>query len=137
MPKASVLQFKGYSVDELVFKKLSVPEDQHEFQLNPHFNHALFEQGNNEYDVKLSVEISPDETHPTPFHLRVEMVGHFTYTESSQTPDANLKQQVLKKNTVSILFPFLRQIVASMTNNANISTLMLPVMNFNDDQLPE
>ena len=36
------------------------------------------------------------------------------------------------KYTVSILFPFLRQIVATLTSTANVPTLMLPIMNFND-----
>lgn len=137
MPKASVLQFNNYSVEELLFKKTEVPEGLHEFQLQPHFNHELCDCGDNKFDVKLSVEISPDEDHPMPFQLRVAIVGHFTYLEDKSESDKNLKQQVLKKNTVAILFPFLRQIVASLTNNANIATLMLPIMNFNDDHVSE
>lgn len=137
MPKASVLQFHNYSVEELLFKKVPVMDGQHEFQLHPNFNHEIIDIGENKYDVKLSVEIKPDEDSPLPFQLHVVIVGHFTYIDDSVNPDLNIKEQVLKKNTVSILFPFLRQIVASTTNNANIATLILPIMNFNDDTTSE
>ena len=136
MPRTSVLQFDNYSVEELSFKKAVVPEDQHEFQFNPHFNHELCDCGDNKFDVKLSVEVFPDEAHPMPFSLRVAIVGHFTYLDNNEH-DVNFKQQILEKNTVSILFPFLRQIVASLTSNANIPALMLPIMNFHDDQVSE
>ena len=52
--------------------------------------------------------------------------------DQDETIDANLKDHILQTNTISILFPFLRQIVATLTNNANVATLMLPIMNFND-----
>lgn len=64
-----------------------------------------------------------------PFELKVSMVGHFTYPEQ-EDEDTVAKDHILQENTVSILFPFLRSIVAALTSNANIPTLMLPVMNF-------
>ena len=137
MPKASVLQFHNYSVEELFFKKVPVLDGQHEFQLHPSFNHELIDKGDNKYDVKLSVEIKPEDDHPMPFQLRVEIIGQFAYIDDSIKPDLDMKQQVLRKNTVSILFPFLRQIVASLTSNANVATLMLPIMNFSDNQASE
>ena len=133
MPKASVLQFHNYSVEELTFKKVPVLDGQHEFQLHPNFNHELIDLGDNKYDVKLSIEIRPEDDQPMPFQLRVIIVGHFTYIDDATNPDLNTKKQVLQNNTVSILFPFLRQIVATLTNSANVATLMLPIMNFNDD----
>ena len=108
-------------------------DGQHEFQLHPNFNHELIDLGNNKYDVKLSIEIRPEDDQPMPFQLRVIIVGHFTYIDDATNPDPNTKKQVLQNNTVSILFPFLRQIVATLTNSANVATLMLPIMNFNDN----
>jgi preprotein translocase subunit SecB len=67
-----------------------------------------------------------------PFELKVSMVGHFTYQEQ-EGEDTVVKDHILQENTVSILFPFLRSIVAALTSNANIPTLMLPVMNFTKD----
>lgn len=135
MPKVSVLQFDNYTVEELLFKKEPVKGDQHEFQLQPHFKQEVVNLGDDKYDVHLSCDITPTEEQPMPFHIRVAIVGHFTYFAQDETIDANLKNHILQKNTISILFPFLRQIVASLTNNANVATLMLPIMNFNDGGL--
>ena len=120
MPKASVLQFDNYTVEELLFKKEPVKADQNEFQLQPHFEQEIVNLGDDKYDVHLS------------FDIHVAIVGHFTYFDQDETIDANLKDHILQTNTISILFPFLRQIVATLTNNANVATLMLPIMNFND-----
>lgn len=135
MPKASVLQFDNYTVEELLFKKEPVKTDQHEFQLQPQFEEKVVNLGDDKYDVHLSFNITPTEEHPVPFHIHVAIVGHFTYFDQNETIDEDLKNQILHKNAISILFPFLRQIVASLTNNANVTTLMLPIMNFNDDRL--
>ena len=45
MPKASVLQFDNYTVEELLFKKEPVKADQNEFQLQPHFEHEILNLG--------------------------------------------------------------------------------------------
>lgn len=132
MPKASVLQFDNYTVEELLFKKEPVKADQNEFQLQPHFEQEIVNLGDDKYDVHLSFDITPTEDHPMPFHIHVAIVGHFIYFDQDETIDANLKDHILQTNTISILFPFLRQIVATLTNNANVATLMLPIMNFND-----
>ena len=47
--------------------------------------------------------------------------------------NTDLKESILRKNTAAILFPFLRAIVASITVNANIPSLVLPVLNFAED----
>lgn len=135
MPKASVLQFDNYTVEELLFKKEPVKAGQHEFQLQPHFEQEVVNLGDDKYDVHLSFDITSTEEHPMPFHIHVSIVGHFTYFDRDKTIDVNLKEDILHKNTISILFPFLRQIVATLTNNANVATLMLPIMNFNDGGL--
>lgn len=133
MPKASILQFNNYSVDELSFKIAPIGNEQHEFQTHPCFKTELIDLGENNYDMRLSVEISSTEEFPMPFELYAVIVGHFTYVDGNEETAPDFKDQILKKNTVSILFPFLRQIVATLTSTANVPTLMLPIVNFNDD----
>ncbi len=132
MPKTSVLQFNNYKVEEMSFKSIHVADEQHEFELHPYFKRNVVDCGGDEYDVHLSVEIDATEEHPMPFQLKVALVGHFVFSSGEEiSPDT--KKYIIQRNTVSILFPFLRSIVASLTTNANIPTLLLPVMNFNED----
>ena len=137
MAKASVLRFKNYTVEEILFKNVPVPVDRNEFELHPHFKRELAEIGENQYDLKLSVEIISTETHPMPFDLKVSLVGHFVIEDESGAISESLKGSILKNNTVAILFPFLRAIVASVTANANIPSLVLPVMNFADNTVED
>ena len=67
MPKASVLQFDNYTVEELLFKKEPVKADQNEFQLQPHFEQEIVNLGDDKYDVHLSFDITPTEDHPMRF----------------------------------------------------------------------
>lgn len=133
MPKASFLQFHNYRIEELSYKSLPVNDGQHEFELHPSFQHHLVDCGENNYDVHLSIDILSTEEWPMPFELKVALVGRFTFQDPEEEVSAVNKDYILKKNTVSILFPFLRSIVASITTNANIPPLVLPIMNFSDD----
>ena len=133
MPKASFLQFHNYKVAEFSFKSTPVTDGQHEFELHPHFQHHIVDCGENNYDVHLSIDITSTEEHPMPFQLTVSLVGRFTFHDPEEEVSAANKDYILKKNTVSILFPFLRSIVATITTNANIPTLLLPIMNFSED----
>lgn len=134
MPKASVLQFNNYTVEELSFKSTPVSNDQHEFDLYPHFQQSVVDCGDNTYDAHLSVEIVSTEEHPMPFHLKVALVGHFVFCGEEGNDSSEMKDQIIRKNTISILFPFLRSIVATLTTSANVPTLLLPIMNFSEDQ---
>ena len=67
MPKASVLQFDNYTVEELLFKKEPVKADQNEFQLQPHFEQEIVHLGDDKYDesglaggVGLGYNLSPN-----------------------------------------------------------------------------
>lgn len=130
MAKASVLQFKDYAVEEILFKNVPVSNDRHEFELHPHFKRELTEVGEDQYDLKLEVEVLSTEDHPMPFELHISIVGHFALIEGNGEISEEQKNSILKNNTVAILFPFLRAIVASVTANANIPSLVLPIMNF-------
>ena len=134
MPKGSVLQFLHYSVEEIRYKDIPTEDGTNKFQLHPRYERKLIDLGDNKYDFFVSVEIVPSENDPAPFELYVALTGRFMLRETDDEPlDADLKETILRKNTAAILFPFLRSIVASVTVNANIPSLVLPVLNFAED----
>ena len=134
MPKTSILQFNNYEVEELSFKSIQVTNGQHEFELHPDFQQNVVACGEDEYDVHLSVEISGTNERPLPFYLKVALVGHFIFCGEETNISSEMKEQIIRRNTISILFPFLRSIVATLTTSANIPTLLLPIMNFAEDE---
>lgn len=130
MPKVSALQFHDYQVEEICFRKTPVEGGQNEFELNPHLEHKMVEAGDDRYEIHLSIEIASSEEKPMPFELKVSLVGYFTFCDENHEISEQVKNAILRENTVSILFPFLRSTVASVTTSANIPTLVLPIMNF-------
>ncbi len=134
MPKRSMLQFLYYSVDEIHYKDVPSENGINKFQLHPRYERKLIELGDNKYDFIVSVKIAPSKDNPAPFELYVAITGHFILNEADNEPlNTDLKESILRKNTAAILFPFLRAIVASITVNANIPSLVLPVLNFAED----
>lgn len=138
MPKRSVLLFGDYTVNEICFKDFPNDNEGKEFNLHPQFERKLENLGNNRYDYTISVDINPTDNDPAPFKLYVSITGHFLLEESTDTKlEANVKDTILKNNTAAILFPYLRAIVSMITINANISALLLPIMNFSEDESNE
>ena len=130
MPKKSMLQFNGYTVNEILFKATPQCENVKEFSIQTNFQQQVIECADETYDVTLSVDIASTDEHPMPFDLRVSITGHFSYQESAEDIPVGSKETILSTNTAAILFPFLRAIVASVTTNANVPPLLLPIMNF-------
>lgn len=134
MPKGSVLKLLYYTVDEIRYKNFPSEDGAKKFRLHPQYERKLIELGGGQYDFLVSVEIVPSEGDPAPFELFVALTGHFLLHEKKDKPmDADIKETILRKNTAAILFPFLRSTVASVTANANIPSLLLPVFNFAED----
>lgn len=135
MPKRSTLQFHNYSVLEQYYKKCSIPDGMNSFNLKPEYTRSISSTSGDCYDVKLSVEILPDVDSVAPFELRASIVGHFSFSdvpEDGTEQGEKFKRNILNQNAVAILFPFLRAIVATLTTNANIPAMLLPVANFID-----
>lgn len=135
MPKNSILKFYNYKVEEISFKSISQTADRRDFNLRPCFRQDIVDCGKDMYDLHISVEISPTDDHPSPFYLKVAIVGHFSFCkDNDESFSPELKEKLIKSNATSILFPFLRSTVATVTANANLPALLLPIMNFSDEE---
>lgn len=75
-----------------------------------------------EIEVKLKCIILGDT-----FKIEVVLVGVFENKEV----DVNIRDQVNKINTVSIMFPYLRSELSLITAQPNFPTIDLPIMNIN------
>ena len=123
--KEVVLNLKNYTVDTINFNT------NYNFNstLNPLVNlKPLFKKSYNEIDesnilVKLSVEIKDESL---PFSLKVQISGLFG---CENWKDSNESQEIVRFNTIAILFPYLRSLVTNITNNAEIPPVILPIVN--------
>ena len=64
-----------------------------------------------------------------PFNLEIEIEGFFGWDEELEENEDKL-EVLLKENAPAILYSYLRPIITAMTVEANLPTLVIPLMNF-------
>ena len=128
MPVKSALQFVGYDVTKLQFEKNSLFVGDGEVQITPKFKKEVSILDENSISVSLGVLIENTDSNSMPFNLCVELTGHFKAKFSGEESQP-FREQLINQNTIAILFPFLRSTVASLTLAANISPVILPIIN--------
>ena len=121
MLSKSNLQFLGYSVNRLHYEEIE--SDGAEFSINPQFTRTLKKSGESDYLVEVRVLLEPHEKAPLPFRIDIEIAGQFRI----ECEDEDLKKQLIEKNTLAILFPYVRSALSSLTLLANIPPLIMPL----------
>ncbi len=93
-------------------------------EVNPQLTRQINKIDENQAEVVLTFAISSAEDLTTPFDFELSIRGIFESNQWETTcPD------VMKINTVAILFPFLRSLIATVTANVNVPPYVLPVIN--------
>ena len=128
MDKRGVITFLDYKVNKIEFvnnSEYNGDEVDVDFDVTAQFKVS---QDGQEMIVVLKTDIfAPKEEKIYPFRMTVEVEGYF---------ESNFDQQEDKisqywKNSVAILFPYVRALVSSFTSNANVTPLILPTVNVN------
>lgn len=93
--------------------------------VRPSFNRNIQKINENQYVLKLSVNISNTiNKGPIPFNAEVVISSVFEL-ENWETGDANT---IAIKNATAIMFPYLRTLLATITLNGNVPPYNLPIM---------
>ena len=120
-------EFKGITAEELSFKLNRVklnPEEK--LDIKPQFSRQVRKVPGNEMlnFSALSVEIQSTEAEPKPFDINVTLVGVFEVTD---VKNENEERNFVIEGT-KLIYPYLRSAVTSLTANAYIAPLNLPVI---------
>ena len=112
------LYFKNISFSR---EKLNIDDN-----LKIFFDHEI-RKNDNDTDVVLGVLIN-DENNA--LKLSVELVGTFAFS-NSENVNKNLYDNLINKNAIAILFPYLRSQVTLITSQPNMTPIILPPININ------
>ncbi len=120
-------EFKGITAEELSFKLNRVklnPEEK--LDIKPQFSRQVRKVTGNEMlnFIALSVKIQSTEAEPKPFDINVTLVGVFEVTD---VKNENEERNFVIEGT-KLIYPYLRSAVTSLTANAYIAPLNLPVI---------
>lgn len=121
----SKLIFEDYIVNKVeLINNLNCDRDKIEIEFD--INSEVEFTNENEFLLKLSIDIFKDaEKNNYPFSLKVEFVGIFSVEDVNEEE----KKDYAEKNSVAILFPYVRALVTNYTAASNIDPLILPPIN--------
>ncbi len=120
----SVLQLNQIFVEEIKFKRSSNVVDTSNFLIKIGHKFSKFSDVD-DYKVDLDVTISSEKEEE--FQLIIAITGIFKFDENGDS----VKEIILKKNTLAILFPYLRSQVTLITSQPGMQPIVMPPVNIN------
>lgn len=121
----SVLKLDHIVFDKIVFERQGF-QNENEFDFNLQSNISQ-RDGSEIYRCTLLLKgRKPDE-----YTIEISLTGFFVLSNSEYLSEA-MKYNLVSKNTVAILMPYLRSEVSLLTAQPNTDTVVLPVFNVNN-----
>lgn len=119
------LKFYDYKIDYCNFK-LNIDCNVDDIEINPDISYKIENIENNKYIVSLIYKLDNSENdNNLPFELSMKIDGLFEIE--------NIKQiNLIRQNAISILFPYLRSSISTLTMLANIPIYIIPPINIID-----
>ena len=118
---------RGITAEELTYTINRIKmEPNTKFEIKPQFSRTVRRVQENDklWFVTLEVKIESTEEAPKPFNLKARLVGVF---EAEDIQD-EIDRHDLVIIMTEIVYPYLRAAVSSLTANAFINPIMLPVI---------
>ncbi len=130
----AVISFENYVIDESYYKvNDNFDYSQDELNMPVTFSAEVGVDKNHEKAyVIININLGNSEENVTdiPFTCKVSVRGIYGYDSEDFVTDESLKE-ILSKNAVAILYPYVRTYIATLTNLGNqFPAYTLPVMNF-------
>lgn len=112
-----------YRVNKLEFSFNEGVKPNSSFQIKPKIECKIAKKEDILF-VNLTLKINEDISGPVPFNLKVLLAGTYKTADGSSLDLVDQKTQI--NEAFSILYPYLRSIVSSITLNCNIPAYILP-----------
>ena len=113
-----MVRLNGYKVDSISFENKVKNGTQLKLQNQVKYNVNYIEAENKCVGI---LEFRVSDADLNPFEIRIAMVAEFSYDEGDEKPD-------IHTGSFDQLFPFLRQIINSITTMSGMPGLLIPIM---------
>lgn len=118
-----MIELKGYKVNKLEIENKVKPGTQLKLQNQLKYNVNYINDNKTCIGI---MELRIADADMNPFELKIEMVAEFNYGVEDEKPD-------IHTGSFDQLFPFVRQIVHTVTSFTGMPGLMIPIMKLNKD----
>ena len=118
-------KLKGYKAEEITFvnKRTNVKQTM-EIQTKYSYGVKYTNVGTCRSDMTVEVQ---DKTEPENFYIKVVMTGAFEINDAPK--------EVLHKETFNALFPYVRSLITTITANAGIMPIIIPIMDIENQSI--
>lgn len=123
----AALQLLKYKVDKIEFnlnENYKIIQGT-SIELNQNLERIISKIDENTLQVTLKYDIYNLENKQVPFTMSIIISSVFSLLNWEQESN----KEIATVNTVAILFPFMRSLIATITANANVPPYILPVLN--------
>lgn len=125
--KSSVLEMIDFYFSKFSFDHEKVSKQIYKkYNTNITINYAENEEDKNLIRVTIDTNISNEEEN---LKLYIQAVGFFKLNSEDMTEE--ISEQILKRNTVAIMFPFIRSQVSLLTTQPGLMPVMIQPIDFN------
>lgn len=118
-----MIVLKGYKVNKLEIENKVKPGTQLKLQNQLKYNVNYLDDNKTCIGI---MELRVADSDMNPFEIKMEMVAEFNYDAEDEKPD-------IHTGSFDQLFPFVRQIVHTVTSFTGMPGLMIPIMKLNKD----
>ena len=119
---AGAFKLLGLNLQESIFRSKSEEEEELAITFNVNINYST--AGN---VIRVLMRVTLSTSKPDIFHLEVAMQGKFERQNESVTMPVEEFSNII---AASIIFPYIRDHVSSLTAKSGINPIMLPLINF-------
>lgn len=126
MKNECILSLLNYKVERIHFdlnNKFEVKENE-QIPVTPNLARKIEKIDKNKCKVSLGFIVNQTPEEPAPFDIEIWVSGEFEVENWE-----NENKKIVEINTVAILFPFLRALIATVTSNASVPPYILPAFN--------
>lgn len=118
-----MIVLKGYKVNKLEIENKVKPGTQLKLQNQLKYNVNYLDDNKTCIGI---MELRVADSDMNPFEIKIEMVAEFNYDAEDDKPD-------IHTGSFDQLFPFVRQIVHTVTSFTGMPGLMIPIMKLNKE----
>ena len=115
----SILKLKALHYKEISFNRIDKAIKKPEMQIEKKTN--MLSDDDCEVEIVFNLKYAD-------YNIDISLIGNFTIL----CEDDNMKKQVIEKNTVSILFPYIRSEVTILTSQPELEPFIIPPLNINN-----
>lgn len=119
---SSTLKMNNLYVRQCSFERIQGEFTDFELQLS--LNKEIKTNDDGTYEVILSVVLT---NAPHEFNLQITIAGNFTVDATAE----KIEKELIEKNTVAIIFPYLRSQITLMSSQPGMKPIVLPPLNVN------